>query len=217
MPRYQIFFALLFVLAQCFLLGVWFFFSTPQAIVVYPGPLQAFQACNDVEHLHVLFGLGYPLLLIITCTALATINREIPTGFNEARRIGKVTVLLVKVDFIRTGDLDFKSSFLMYRRSRFQILMPHVREISISSHHASCTGGLAFKSSLLMYWRSRFQTLMSHVREIWISNSELAKSFTALQMVRTHRFNIHASSCVAFVLCRGYGYSKFVTPFSVIP
>jgi len=50
--------------------------------------------------------------------------------------------------------------------------------------------------------------------EFCSSNTRPPKSYTALQ--KRHCFNIYVSSCVALVLWRGDGHSKFVTRFDVV-
>ncbi|CAK8694119.1 unnamed protein product [Clavelina lepadiformis] len=67
---------------------VWSLFNPPNASVYYPSLKESLLACNDVEDLIVLIGLAYPFLLILSCTILATINRKVPTGFNETQYIG---------------------------------------------------------------------------------------------------------------------------------
>ena len=45
-----------------------------------------YRSRNDAS---IWIGLLYPFLLILACTTLSTINRKIPTGFNETKFIGK--------------------------------------------------------------------------------------------------------------------------------
>ncbi|XP_076802539.1 metabotropic glutamate receptor-like [Clavelina lepadiformis] len=88
LPKYQIVAAVILSLIQVMILLAWFFFNPPNASVYYPSLKESFLVCNDVEDLIVLIGLAYPFLLILSCTILATINRKVPTGFNETQYIG---------------------------------------------------------------------------------------------------------------------------------
>ena len=89
LPKYQVFATLLFMFLQLCIVAFWFAISTPRTITIYPDRKTAFLSCSDFKDLIVLIGFAYPFVLIIACTILATINRKVPTGFNETQYIGK--------------------------------------------------------------------------------------------------------------------------------
>ena len=70
-------------------MAFWFGLNLARTITIYPDRQTAFLTCSDVEGLFVLVGYAYPFLLIITCTILATMNRKVPTGFNETQYVGE--------------------------------------------------------------------------------------------------------------------------------
>ena len=89
LPKYQVLATFLFVLLQVCIVAFWFAINLPEAKPFFPDKKSAFRTCSDIEGLVVLIGFAFPFLLIITCTILATINRKVPTGFNETQYIGK--------------------------------------------------------------------------------------------------------------------------------
>ena len=89
LPKYQVLATFLLVLFQVCIVALWFATDLPQEKIFYPDRKSAFRTCTDFEDLSVLVGFAYPFLLIISCTILATINRKVPTGFNETQYIGK--------------------------------------------------------------------------------------------------------------------------------
>ncbi|XP_039261392.2 metabotropic glutamate receptor 7-like isoform X1 [Styela clava] len=48
----------------------------------------AFLTCKVLVDIEILVGLIYPFIIIIVCTVLATINRNVPTGFKETLYVG---------------------------------------------------------------------------------------------------------------------------------
>lgn len=46
--------------------------------------------CRHLGGFSVIAGLIYPFVVILICTVLATINRRVPTGFNETQLIGEL-------------------------------------------------------------------------------------------------------------------------------
>ncbi|XP_039261394.2 metabotropic glutamate receptor 4-like [Styela clava] len=76
------------VLLQTVVLVAWFIISKPSVEILYPTPEIAFYACEHLVDIPILIGLIYPFLLIIICTVFATVNRNVPTGFNETQYIG---------------------------------------------------------------------------------------------------------------------------------
>lgn len=76
------------VFIQVIVLVIWFMLEMAHVEVFYPTSDIAIRACSQLVDLPLLYGLIYPFLLIIICTILATINRNVPTGFNEAQYIG---------------------------------------------------------------------------------------------------------------------------------
>ena len=100
------------VLIQVLVLVVWFVIKGPEIRILHPVPDIAFRACTQLVDLHLLIGLVYPFLLIIICTIIATVNRNVPTGFNETQYIGKNLfriwykyVLLLLQEFCRFFDV----------------------------------------------------------------------------------------------------------------
>ncbi|CAK8694121.1 unnamed protein product [Clavelina lepadiformis] len=84
---YQVLTSLALTLVQGFILLSWFFLSPPETSLVVKQN-EAFPACRYYLDLKVLIGMVYPLLLVIACALLATVNRKVPTGFNETFYIG---------------------------------------------------------------------------------------------------------------------------------
>ncbi|XP_077973249.1 metabotropic glutamate receptor 4-like isoform X2 [Styela clava] len=88
-PESQIFLTCLIVLVQAFVLIIWLLTSPPQPQLHHSSDNEiVFKACQSIVQPSILIGLIYPFLLIIICTILATANRNVPTGFNEAQLIG---------------------------------------------------------------------------------------------------------------------------------
>ena len=90
LPKYQVLITILVLFLQLCILGLWFALNSPQATIIYPERTIAFRVCSDLEGFIVLIGFVYPFLLIVACTVLATVNRKVPTGFNETQYIGKL-------------------------------------------------------------------------------------------------------------------------------
>lgn len=88
-PVYQILTTFGLVFVQGLLILAWFILSPPAVGSHYPTGEIVFHACSHLVELQVLIALLYPFLLIIFCTVLATVNRHIPTGFNETKYIGE--------------------------------------------------------------------------------------------------------------------------------
>lgn len=103
-PVCQLAFTGLIAFVQVFVIAIWFTVRGPDASVSYPSSNIAFIACKNLVDIHILVGLVYPFLLIIVCTILTTINRRVPTGFNETQYIGKASS---GIDFLGTRFLDF--------------------------------------------------------------------------------------------------------------
>uniref|UniRef100_F7BFE1 G-protein coupled receptors family 3 profile domain-containing protein n=1 Tax=Ciona intestinalis TaxID=7719 RepID=F7BFE1_CIOIN len=87
-PTYQIITMFAFTLLQVLAVGVWFGVRQTPAEVIFPSSSVAFRSCKDLEDVSVLAGLVVPALLMLACTVLATVNRNVPTGFNETQYIG---------------------------------------------------------------------------------------------------------------------------------
>lgn len=75
---------------QVVIVTVWMVLSPPAVHDFYSETgFEAFRTCKHIVDERVYVGLTFPFLIIITCTILATVNRNVPTGFRETLFIGK--------------------------------------------------------------------------------------------------------------------------------
>lgn len=74
---------------QVLVLSIWLILRPADIAIRYPSNEVVYRGCAYLAGLEILLALIYPFLLIIICTTLATLNRDIPTEFNETKHIGK--------------------------------------------------------------------------------------------------------------------------------
>lgn len=86
--KFQVLSTFLLSSIQIIIAIVWLGFDPPQALAIYPDYHSGFLVCSDYQDFRVLVALVYPFILIAACTVAATMNRNVPAGFNEARHIG---------------------------------------------------------------------------------------------------------------------------------
>ncbi|XP_039261395.2 metabotropic glutamate receptor 7-like [Styela clava] len=88
-PRSQLAFTTLLTFVQVLVLVIWFAIDGPEIKMKKTEDIgTVFLTCHTFVHSEVKIGLIYPFLLIILTTILATVNRNVPTGFNEAKLVG---------------------------------------------------------------------------------------------------------------------------------
>ena len=73
---------------QVAIMLVWFLVRKELTTVEYVDHQSVTRICSDGIDLGFLFGMAYPLTLLIACLILATINHKVPEGFNETRIVG---------------------------------------------------------------------------------------------------------------------------------
>lgn len=76
---------------QILILVTWFIVENPTVDKMVMED-HVFNACDILIQGNIFFGLVYPFLIIIICTVLATINRNVPTGFRETLFIGELII-----------------------------------------------------------------------------------------------------------------------------
>lgn len=93
--RYQVAFTSALVIIQVLVLSIWLILRPADIAIHFPSNEFVYRGCGYLTNLEILLALIYPFLLIIVCTTLATLNRDIPTEFNETKHIGEFCILVI--------------------------------------------------------------------------------------------------------------------------
>lgn len=68
---------------------IWFLEYPAVTIMLHTSYDTVHFVCSAVTDYSQFFAYIYPVILLMVCTIIATLNRNVPSGFNETQLVGK--------------------------------------------------------------------------------------------------------------------------------